>query len=185
MISQLIKLDPRVLRLCLVALPAMLLLLGWSHVLRPAWQARQAVTAQNAATRQALTELPARRAKAEALAQEAATLDQLLDAPETAPTRLATTLEGLARAAGIELQPVFPGQQSEFEGMHETRYELEASGPYPQLAAWLAAIETRLANVAIQEARFTRQPASDAINLRLRLAVYRRPATAALRPDQP
>ena len=80
---------------------------------------------------------------------------------------------------------MFPGQQSEFEGMHETRYELEASGAYPQLAAWLAAIETRLGNVAIQEARFTRHPASDAIDLRLRLAVYRRPATAALRPDTP
>ena len=182
MIAQLLKLDARVLRLCLLAVPAMVALLGWNQVLRPAWQTRQSAAAQLAATRQTIAELPARQAQAAALAREAAALDRSLDAPDTAPTHIAGLLDGLARGTGVEMLPIFPGQDTEFESLHETRYEVEASGGYPQLVAWLSAIETRLANVAIQEASFSRQTARDEVRLRLRLAVYRRPATDPLQP---
>ena len=170
MIAQLLKLDARVLRLGLVAVPVMVALLGWNQVLRPAWQTRQNAAAQLAATRQTIAELPARQAQAAALARETAALDRSLDAPDTTPTHIAGLLDGLARGTGVEMLPIFPGQDTEFEGLRETRYEVEASGGYPQLVAWLAAIETRLANVAIQEASFSRQTARDEVRLRAVLA---------------
>lgn len=177
--QRLLQLDPRVLRLILLAVPAMVLLIGWGQVLRPAWQAHQAAAKLHAGTREAVADLPARRARADALALEITDLENRLDAPATAPTRLPVLLENLALTQGIELQPVFPGRDAEFEGLLETRYELEASGTYPRLVAWLAEVDTRLTNAGIVEARFTRQAHSEAVLLRLRLAVYRRPAKPA------
>lgn len=177
--QRLLQLDPRVLRLILVAVPAMVLLVGWGKVLRPAWQAHQAAATLHASTREAVADLPARRAQADALAGEITDLESRLDAPATAPTRLPILLESLATAQGIELQPVFPGRNADFEGLVETRYEIEASGTYPRLAAWLAEVETRITNASIIEAHFTRQAHSEAVLLRLRLAVYRRPAQPA------
>jgi len=84
-------------------------------------------------------------------------------------------LESLATARGVELQPVFPGRNTEFEGLVETRYDLEAGGSYPHLAAWLADVDARLGNAGIIDARFTRQAHNDTVLLRLHLAVYRRP----------
>ena len=177
--QRLLQLDPRVLRLALVAVPAMVLLIGWGQVLRPAWQAHQAAAKLHTSTREAIADLPARRARADALTREITDLQNRLDAPATAPTRLPVLLESLAAAQGIELQPVFPGRDTEFEGLVETRYEIEASGTYPRLAAWLAEVDTRITNAGIVEARFTRQAHSEAVLLRLRLAVYRRPAQPA------
>ncbi len=177
--QRLLQLDPRVLRLALLAVPAMVLLIGWGQILRPAWQAHQAAARLHASTREAVADLPARRARADALAGEITELENRLDAPATAPTRLPVLLESLAVAQGIELQPVFPGRNAEFEGLVETRYELEASGTYPRLAAWLAEVDRHITNAGIIEARFTRQAHTEAVLLRVRLAVYRRPAKPA------
>lgn len=174
----LLRLDPRVLRLLVVAVPAMLLLVGWGQLLRPAWHARQAAASLHASTRDAIADLPARRAQADELAKEISVLESRLDPPVSAPTRLPVLLESLATARGVELQPVFPGRNAEFEGLVETRYDIEASGSYPHLAAWLADVDVRLGNAGIIEARFTRQAHNDTVLLRLRLAVYRRPAPA-------
>lgn len=173
--QRLLQLDPRVLRLALVAVPAMVLLLGWGQFLRPAWHARQAAASLHTSTREALSDLPARRARADELAREITALENRLEAPATAPTRLPVLLENLATAQGVELQPVFPGRNSEFEGLVETRYEIEASSTYPRLAAWLADVDAHLGNTGILEARFVRQAHTEAVLLRLRLAVYRRP----------
>ena len=171
----LLRLDPRVLRLLVVAVPAMLLLVGWGQLLRPAWHARQAAASLHASTRNAIADLPARRARADELAKEISVLESRLDPPVSAPTRLPVLLESLATARGVELQPVFPGRNTESEGLVETRYDLEAGGSYPHLAAWLADVDARLGNAGIIEARFTRQAHNDTVQLRLRLAVYRRP----------
>ena len=171
----LLRLDPRVLRLLVVAVPAMVLLVGWGQLLRPAWHARQAAASLHASTRDAIADLPARRARADELAKEISVLESRLDPPASAPTRLPVLLESLAAARGVELQPVFPGRNTEFEGLVETRYDLEAGGSYPHLAAWLADVDARLGNAGIIEARFTRQAHNDTVQLRLRLAVYRRP----------
>lgn len=176
MIHRLLKLDPRVLRLGLVAVPAMVALLGWGQILRPAWQSWQSAEALHASARQALADLPNRRTRAEALEKDAIELDRQLDAADTAPTRLPALLDELARQHGVDLQPLFPGQDTDIDGLRETRYELEASGPYLRLVAWLAAVDARLANAALLEARFARQPASGSVGLKLRLAIYRRPA---------
>ena len=151
MIRRLAGIDPRVLRLALVALPAMLALVGWGQVLRPAWQAREAAVALRESTRHKLLDLPIRREKAEALGQEATALDRQLDAPETAPTRLPALLESLATHHGVELMPVFPGRNTEFDGLVETRYEIGASGSYPRLVAWLADLETYLEELELAE----------------------------------
>lgn len=182
MMQRLLELDPRVLRLALVAGPAMVLLIGWGQVLRPAWQAHQAAVKLHASTLAAVADLPARRARADAVAREITDLELRLDAPATAPTRLPVQLEDLARARGIDLQPVFPGRNSEFEGLVETRYEIEASGTYPRLAAWLADVDASVPNAGIVDARFTRQAHSEAVVLRLHLAVYRRPTLPAGAP---
>ena len=174
---ELLALDIRVLRLAAGALSAVILLVGWGQILRPAWQSRQAVATQAAAIREAIASLPDRQTQAEALSVEATRLDAALDAADTAPARLPGVLDSLARSHGVELQPVFPGQQNESDGLVETRYDLEASSSYPQLVDWLAAIEARLPNAGLQEIRFTRQVSSGSVSLRLRLAVYRRPAT--------
>lgn len=171
----LLRLDPRVLRLLVVAVPAMVLLVGWGQFLRPAWHARQAAASLHASTRDAIADLPARRAQADELAKEISVLESRLDPPVSAPTRLPVLLESLAAARGVELQPVFPGRNAEFEGLVETRYDIEAGGSYPHLAAWLADVDARLGNGSIIEARFTRQAHNDSVQLRLRLAVYRRP----------
>lgn len=174
----LLALDIRVLRLVAGALSAVILLVGWGQTLRPAWQSRQAVLAQAAGIREAIASLPDQQARADALGAEAARLETSLDAADTAdtaPARLPGVLDSLARSQGVELLPVFPGQQSESDGLVETRYDLEAGGSYPQLVGWLAAIEARLPNAGLQELRFTRQASSGSVNLRLRLAVYRRP----------
>lgn len=183
--QRLLELDPRVLRLALLAVPAMVLLIGWGQVLRPAWQAHQAAIKLHASTRATAADLPARRARADALAREITDLEQRLDAPATAPTQLPVQLENLARAHGIDLQPVFPGRNSEFEGLVETRYEIEASGTYLRLAAWLAGMEAAISNASIVDARFTRQAHSEAVVLRLQLAVYRRPSAPAEPPPPP
>ncbi len=171
----LLRLDPRVLRLLVVAVPAMLLLVGWGQLLRPAWHARQAAASLHASTPDAIADLPARRARADELAKEISVLESRLDPPVSAPTRLPVLLESLATARGVELQPVFPGRNAEFEGLVETRYDIEASGRYPHLAAWLADVDARLGNAGIIDARFTRQAHNDTVLLRLHLAVYRRP----------
>jgi len=171
----LLRLDPRVLRLLVVAVPAMLLLVGWGQLLRPAWHARQAAASLHASTRNAIADLPARRARADELAKEISVLESRLDPPVSAPPRLPVLLESLATARGVELQPVFPGRNAEFEGLVETRYDIEASGRYPHLAAWLADVDARLGNAGIIDARFPRQAHNDTVQLRLRLAVYRRP----------
>lgn len=173
----LLALDIRVLRLVAGALSAVILLVGWGQILRPAWQARQAVIAQAASIREAIASLPEQQARADALAAETTRLDTTLDAADTAPSRLPGVLDTLAREHGVELLPVFPGQQSEADGLVETRYELEASGSYPQLVGWLAAIEARLPNAGLQELRFNRRASSGDVTLHLRLGVYRRPAT--------
>lgn len=173
----LLALDIRVLRLVAGALSAVILLVGWGQILRPAWQSRQAVLTQTAGIREAIASLPDQQAQADALATEATRLETTLDAADTAPARLPGVLDNLARSQGVDLLPVFPGQQNESDGLVETRYDLEAGGSYPQLVGWLAAIEARLPNAGLQEIRFTRQASSGSVNLRLRLAVYRRPAT--------
>lgn len=185
MIRRLARLDPQVLRLALVALPAMVALAGWGQILRPAWQARQAAVALHASTQQALADLPARRAESAALSKEADALERLLEAPESTSTRLPVLLESLATAHGVDLLPVFPGRNTEFEGLLETVYEIEASAPYPKLVAWLADIDARIPNAGIGEARFSRLAATESVTLKLRLAVYRRPATPPTLPAGP
>jgi Tfp pilus assembly protein PilO len=173
--QRLLKLDIRVLRLAAVATVAAILLVGWGQFLRPAWQARQAQLAQAEGIRAAIGSLPEQTARADALADEAARLEAALDPADATPSRLPALLDSLARARGVDLLPVFPGQQNEADGLLETRYELEAAGSYPQLVGWLAAIETRLPNAGLQELRFTRQAGSGNVSLHLRLAVYRHP----------
>jgi hypothetical protein len=182
MIRRLAQLDPNVLRLVLVAVPAMVALVGWGQILRPAWQARQTAVALHASTRQAAAELPARRAESAALSKEAEALELLLEAPDSASTRLPLLLERLATAHGVDLLPVFPGRDTEFEGLLETVYEIEASAPYPRLVAWLADIDARLINAGVSDARFSRLAATESVTLKLRLAVYRRPATPPTLP---
>ncbi|MBL8459121.1 MAG: hypothetical protein JNM92_07145 [Zoogloea sp.] len=174
--QRLLNLDPRVLRLVVAAVLAMVLLVGWGQFLRPAWHAHQAAITLDTSTRETLADLPARRAQADALEKEVSARESRLDSPASAPTRLPVLLENLATARGVELQPVFPGREVEFEGLVETRYEIEAGGSYPRLAAWLADVDARLANAGIVEARFLRQAHSETVQLHLRLAVYRRPA---------
>ncbi|MBP7444817.1 MAG: hypothetical protein KA855_08030, partial [Zoogloea sp.] len=77
----LLRLDPRVLRLLVVAVPAMVLLVGWGQLLRPAWHARQAAASLHASTRDAIADLPARRARADELAKEISVLESRLDPP--------------------------------------------------------------------------------------------------------
>lgn len=182
MIRRLARLDPQILRLLLFALPAMVALAGWGQVLRPAWQAWQAAVALRIATQQAVTNLPARRTESASLSKEAEALDHLLEAPESTSARLPLRLESLAAEHRVDLLPVFPGRDTEFEGLLETVYDIEASAPYPRLAAWLADIDARIPNAGISEARFSRLAATESVALKLRLAVYRRPATPPTLP---
>lgn len=182
MIRRLARLDPQVLRLALVAVPAMVALAGWGQVLRPAWQARQTAVALRTSTQQAIADLPARRAESASLSKEAAALDRLLEAPESASTHLPVLLESLAAEHRVDLLPVFPGRDTEFEGLLETVYDIEASAPYPKLVAWLADIDARIPNAGISDARFSRLAAKESVTLKLRLAVYRRPATPPTPP---
>lgn len=182
MIRRLARLDPQVLRLALVALPAMVALAGWGQVLRPAWQARQTAVALHTSTQQAIAELPARRAESARLVKEADALERLLEAPESASTHLPVLLESLAAEHKVDLLPIFPGRDTEFEGLLETLYQIEASAPYPRLVAWLADIDARIPNAGINDARFSRLAATESVTLKLRLAVYRRPATPPTLP---
>lgn len=179
----LLQLDPRVLSLVLIALPVMLALLGWGQVLRPAWQARQAALTQQARIEAAIAELPRQRAEAGTLARQADELEARLDAPDSAPTRLPPLLDSLAAHQGVELQPIFPGRNIEFDGLVETRYAIEATGSYPSLVAWLAGLDARLPNAGVTQARFTRNASSGKVGLGLQLAVYRRPASAPTVPE--
>lgn len=175
---ELLALDLRVLRLLAIALPTVILAIGWGQVLRPAWQTHQAVAARAELQRSAIADLPANHQRAAKLEGEASRLEATLDAPDTAPARLPALLEHLAEGRQIDLQPVFPGQPNEADGLQETRYEVDASGSYPQLVGWLAAIENRLPNAGLQEVRFIRQTEGAPVALHLRLVVYRRAAAA-------
>lgn len=179
----LLQLDPRVLSLVLFALPVMLALLGWGQILRPAWQARQTALTQQARIEAAIAELPRRRAEAGTLARQADELEARLDAPDSAPRRLPTLLDSLAAHHGIELQPIFPGRNIEFDGLVETRYAIEATGSYPALVAWLAGLDATLPNAGVIQARFTRNASSGKVGLGLQLAVYRSPAAPPVVPE--
>lgn len=175
---ELLTLDLRVLSLLAVALPTVILAVGWGQLLRPAWQIRQAAAARVEAEHRAIADLPASHQRATDLEREATRLEAALDAPDTAPARLPALLEQLAGGRQIELQPIFPGQPNEADGLQETRYEVNASGSYPQLVGWLAAIESRLPNAGLQEVRFARQTDGAPVTLHLRLSIYRRAAAA-------
>lgn len=112
----LLALDIRVLRLVAGALSAVILLVGWGQILRPAWQSRQAVLTQTAGIREAIASLPDQQAQADALAAEAARLETT-DAADTAPARAPACSTIWPAVQGVELLPVFPGQQNESDGL--------------------------------------------------------------------
>ena len=92
--------------------------------------------------------------------------------------------DAVLRAAGNALRDV-PGADGLVGGAvaleHERRQlvfaDISKGSLGPARGRRLAAIEARLPNAGLQEIRFTRQVSSGSVNLRLRLAVYRRPAT--------
>lgn len=94
-----------------------------------------------------------------------------------APAQMLVTLVGdinrLALAHGITVNGVTPAADTQTMVFDGVGLELDANGTYGALLAWMAAIESAQANIAI--AGFDMQPAKapGQINIKIRIAAYR------------
>ncbi|MDQ2822879.1 MAG: type 4a pilus biogenesis protein PilO [Pseudomonadota bacterium] len=94
-----------------------------------------------------------------------------------APATMLVTLVGdvnrLALAHGITVNAVTPSQNVQTMVFNQVGFELDASGSYRALLAWMSAIEATQVNIAI--AGFDMEPAKTPgqIHIRIRIAAYR------------
>ena len=93
-----------------------------------------------------------------------------------APARMLVALVGdvnrLALAHGIAVNGVTPSQAMQTMGFDQVGFELDGTGSYSALLAWMAAVEAAQANIAI--AGFDMQPAKTPgqIDIKVRIAAY-------------
>lgn len=100
-----------------------------------------------------------------------------LGAARSAPARMLVTLVGdvnrLALTHAIDVTGVTPAQDGQTMVFDQVGFAIDATGTYSALLAWMAAMESARADIAI--VAFDMQPAKTAgrIHITLRIAAYR------------
>lgn len=157
---------PPLLRLLLCSVFALSLAAAWLYGGKDAWKTRAALRAELAtlagtgdldSTQHALDEARA------SLAEQQAALEALLPAvPAPDVTLLLVELDRLAAAHTLQLLRAGPLASSARAGFTESLVEVEASGDYLALAAWVQEVTARHAELRLRSLRISAGALSEA-----------------------
>lgn len=168
----------------------MLLIAGavlWFHALRAPLTALRAVRAEQAQLAQAAGDPRLLAAQLAALAADSRELEQRLGAgPGPASTqasaqaqvRLVGSLGALAREQGVAVHGVAPAPDEMALGFVRLGFDVDASGPYGALLAWMNAIERSQPNLSIAGFDMRTGTAPGQVAIRIRIAAYQTQETA-------
>jgi len=154
----------------------------WFYALRAPLAALRAVRAEQAQLELGASDPRLLAAQLAVLDTDTAALAKRLGAVSTqasaqAPAQLLVGLVGelgkLARAQGVTLHSVNPAPEETVLSFTQAGFDAEASGPYPNLLAWMSAIERARPNLAI--AAFDMHPAATPgqVAMKIRIAAFR------------
>lgn len=161
----------------LAALPArQLTLLAFGAVaiaLALAWSA--GIRAPLATLRQQqlrLAALAARPAPSPLPAPAAAPLADPVPAAAPTPLDLIAAVSVAARASGVAVASAVPGPERSVDGLRQQTLDIEASGSYPALLAWIAAIEAGQPAVGLLQLALRPAPDEPRRLVHMRLGIY-------------
>ena len=159
----------------------------WFHALRAPLTALRAVRAEQAQLAQAAGDPRLLAAQLAALAADSRELEKRLGAgPGPASTqasaqaqvRLVGSLGALAREQGVTVHGVAPAPDEMALAFVRLGFDIDASGPYGALLAWMNAIERSQPNLSIAGFDMRTGTAPGQVTIRIRIAAYQTQETA-------
>lgn len=182
--------DPRLPVVLAVLLVLFLVLEGWLLVLRKPLAEYQRVSAQASALEASVQAQRTPSTEAAEMERDLTRLStrlngelQMVQGGERVVASLLEKLDQTARAAGLRLAAVRPGQRRSVAGFDERSFDVVVSGRYLPLANWMLAFGEQLGhNVSIADLELRPTAGDDGrLTLNLRIALYL-PATAGTPP---
>ena len=176
------RLEPRAVVMAAGGTLLLVLLAGWFYVLKPVLGEYRSLGASRAQAEQdaqlggVAVDARALDAMAERIAGLEATLREggADDADETLP-ELMSVLAALATRHRVDLGGVKPAAVVRAPGFEEQPFDIEASGRYFDVVAWLHAAETQLAPLTVGRFELREGDEDGAVALRLRMSAWRLP----------
>lgn len=163
----------------------------WFHALRAPLTALRAVRAEQAQLAQAAGDPRLLAAQLAALAADSRQLEKRLGAgpgnasaqtsaqtSAQAQVRLVGSLGALAREQGVAVHGVAPAPDEMALGFVRLGFDVDASGPYSALLAWMNAIERSQPNLSIAGFDMRTGTAPGQVAIRIRIAAYQTQETA-------
>ncbi len=162
----------------------LLLIVGaalWFYALRAPLTALRAVRAEQAQLAQAAGDPRLLAAQLAQLAADSRQLEQRLGAgpinasaqtSAQAQVRLVGSLGALAREQGVTVHGVAPAPDEMALGFMRLGFDVDASGPYAALLAWMNAIERSQPNLSIAGFDMRTGTAPGQVAIRIRIAAY-------------
>lgn len=159
----------------------------WFHALRAPLTALRAVRAEQAQLAQAAGDPHLLAAQLAALAADSRQLEKRLGAgpgnasaqtSAQAQVRLVGNLGALAREQGVAVHGVAPAPDEMALGFVRLGFDVDASGPYGALLAWMNAIERSQPNLSIAGFDMRTGTAPGQVAIRIRIAAYQTQETA-------
>ena len=163
----------------------------WFYALRAPLTALRAVRAEQAQLAQAAGDPRLLAAQLAQLAADSRQLEQRLGAgpgpasgqasaqtSAQAQVRLVGSLGALAREQGVTVHGVAPAPDEMALGFVRLGFDVDASGPYGALLAWMNAIERSQPNLSIAGFDMRTGTAPGQVTIRIRIAAYQTQETA-------
>lgn len=153
----------------------------WFYALRAPLTALRAVRAEQAQLAQAAGDPRLLAAQLAQLAADSRQLEKRLGAgpinasaqtPAQAQVRLVGSLGALAREQGVTVHGVAPAPDEMALGFVRLGFDVDASGPYAALLAWMNAIERSQPNLSIAGFDMRTGTAPGQVAIRIRIAAY-------------
>ncbi len=162
LLSRVERVEPRLVRLGAAALLVAALLAAWFWLIRPPLGEYRALNAARERSVRDIAGLEASvdRREIDTLLERIGTLEQVLQAGRDGASAnemmadIIGTLDRLAGEHGVVLTGVKPGQAGEVLSFEEQPFDVEATGRYFDLIAWLRAAERDLRPMLIKQFRF-------------------------------
>lgn len=175
------RVEPRVVVMIAGGVLFIVLLASWFWLIKPPLGEYRTLTAQHeqSASDVASLESSVDTQEIDRLYQRIEELEQVLQAGrdgDSANEMMATiigTLDRLASERGVVLNGVKPGAVGDVLSFEEQPFDVEASGRYLDLIAWLSAAERELRPMLLKQFHFRTADEKGALAVTLRVVSYR------------
>ena len=181
MLQRVERIEPRALVLLAGGLLAVLLLTAWFWLIKPPLQEYRTLSVER---EQSASDVASRESSVDSneidrLAQRIEEFEQVLQAGrdgESANEMMATIIGTLDRLAGdhaVVLNGVKPGPSSDVLSFEEQPFDVEASGRYFDLIAWLSDAERELRPMLLKQFHFRAADDKGGLAVSLKVVSYR------------